>query len=469
MTVTATVTPSVSISANPGSTVCAGTSVTFTATPTNGGTTPIYQWKVNGVNAGTNSTTFTTTTLTNGQIVTFDLTSNATCPSPATVTSNGITMTLNPVAVPSISISANPGSTICAGAIVTFTATPTNGGTTPAYQWRVNGVNAGANSATFTTTTLTNGQIVTCVLTSNAACASPVTATSNSITMTVNPVVVPSISISANPGSTICTGASATFTATPTNGGTTPAYQWKINGGNVGTNSATFTTTTLTNGQTVTCVLTSNVTCATPATATSNSITMTVSIVPTITSFTPSSGSPGSGVSITGTNFNNTVVVRFNGTIASYTFVNSTSLNAIVPVGATTGTITVQRGSCTAVSTNSYIVTPVNATLNLKTFIQGYYNGSGSMAPVLFNQGVNPNTSVMDTIDIELRNSSNISQVIASRRSAVSTLGNSTYTLPGSLIGNSYYIVVKYRNAIETWSKNAVLINSNTTFDFTTP
>ena len=56
----------------------------------------------------------------------------------------------------------------------------------------------------------------------------------------------------------ICQGTSVTFTAVPVNGGTTPAYQWKVDGANVGTDSPTYVTTSLTNGQVVTCVMTSN-------------------------------------------------------------------------------------------------------------------------------------------------------------------------------------------------------------------
>lgn len=304
MTVTNTVTPSVSIAANVGTTICAGNSVTFTATPVNGGTTPSYQWRVNGNPVGTNSSTYTTTGLTNGQQVTCTLTSNAPCRTSNTANSNVLTMTVNPMVTPSVSIAANPGNSICAGASVTFTATPTNGGTSPSYQWRVNGNPVGTNSSTFTTNTLTNGQQVTCTLTSNAACLTTTTANSNSITMTVTPIVTPSVSITANPGNTICSGTSVTFTATPTNGGT-PSYQWRVNGNPVGTNSNTYTTTTLTNGQQVTCDMTSSITCATPATITSNTITMSVgtTIAPTvnISAFPGTTNCAGQSITFTAT------------------------------------------------------------------------------------------------------------------------------------------------------------------------
>ncbi|NCA77551.1 MAG: hypothetical protein EOM90_14560 [Alphaproteobacteria bacterium] len=85
-----------------------------------------------------------------------------------------------------IASSSNP---VCAGAPVTFTATPVNGGTSPVYQWKLNGTITGTNSPTYTFTPL-NGDAVTCVLTSNATCITGNPATSNTITMTVNPIPV---------------------------------------------------------------------------------------------------------------------------------------------------------------------------------------------------------------------------------------------------------------------------------------
>ncbi len=330
MTVTPTVTPTISIVASPAGAICAGTSVTFTASITNGGTTPVYQWQVNGSNVGTNSPTYVSSTLTNGQIVTCILTSNATCPSPsATVTSNAITMTVNPVVVPSVTIVASPTGAICAGTSVTFTATPTNGGTTPTYQWQVNGLNVGTGGTTYTSTTLANGNIVTCIMTSNAACPSTATATSNAITMTVNATVTPSVSVVASPAGPICAGTSVLFTATSTNGGTTPTYQWQVNGTNVGTGGTTYTTTTLANGDIVTCILTSNATCASPLTATSTGITMVVNPIPPTPTISVS-GTTLTSSSATGNQWYLNGVLIAGATNQNYTFTSNGTYTVIV-------------------------------------------------------------------------------------------------------------------------------------------
>ncbi|MGF7079365.1 gliding motility-associated C-terminal domain-containing protein [Mucilaginibacter sp. UYCu711] len=262
------VSPVTSVVVNASATAtCPGTAVTFTATATGGGgSTPGYQWLINGINAGTNSATFTTATLQNNDVVSCVVTTGLACSAPAT--SNQLTMKILS-SVNSITIGAS-ATTICPVAAVTFTATPTGGGATPAYQWMVNGINAGTNSATFTSTALQNNDVVSCVLTTGLACSVP--ATSNQVTIKVVAQVT-AVAITAS-ATTICTGTAVTFTATPTGGGTTPAYQWMVNGLNAGTNSATFTSTALQNNDVVSCVLTTSLACSVPAT--SNQVTIKV-------------------------------------------------------------------------------------------------------------------------------------------------------------------------------------------------
>jgi len=218
---------SISASAN---NICSGTSVTYTATPTNGGSTPSYQWLVNGISGFPPGSTFTYTPA-NGNIITCILTSsNTVCTSNNPATSNAVNMVVNPnlpVAV-TISPSENP---VCAGSSVTFTATPTNGGVNPTYQWFVNGGDV-LQSAPTMSYIPANGDLVTCVMNSNITCPTGNPATSNTITMienTVNPVSI----VITTPVTTVCSGTSVTFTATPTNGGTNPGYHWFINGGGV--------------------------------------------------------------------------------------------------------------------------------------------------------------------------------------------------------------------------------------------
>jgi len=93
LSLTPTVTPSVTIVKNPAGNICPGTTVTFTATPANGGT-PTYQWRLNGAPvAGATNAIWVNNTLANGNTVSVLM--NATgCVSPLAVTSNTITVTV---------------------------------------------------------------------------------------------------------------------------------------------------------------------------------------------------------------------------------------------------------------------------------------------------------------------------------------------------------------------------------------
>ena len=97
-------------------------------------------------------------------------------------------VTVNPGDSVSISIS-TPADSVCEGTQVAFTATPVNGGSSPSYQWKVNGIDAGTDSPTFSYNP-SNADIVTCILaSSNMICITNDPATSNAITLTVNPIL----------------------------------------------------------------------------------------------------------------------------------------------------------------------------------------------------------------------------------------------------------------------------------------
>lgn len=295
MTVNSTPVTGVSISAT-NTSICAGTNVTFTAAPVNGGSLPVYQWQVNGINVGSNSNVYSSATLNNNDNVTVVMQSSQPCAGPNT--SNVVVITVASPITPGVSIAAS-ATAVCFGTNVLFTATPVNAGAAPVYQWQINGINVGTNSPLFTSTTLNNNDLVSVRMTSTASCLTQPTANSNVITMSVGSPVTPVVSITAS-SIIICAGNNVTFTAAATNGGAGATYQWKVNNGNVGTNSNVFSSATLQNNDIVTVELTSTVACATPPTVNSNSIVITVNSNPvTSVSINASSTSICSGTNVT--------------------------------------------------------------------------------------------------------------------------------------------------------------------------
>lgn len=76
--------------------------------------------------------------------------------------------------------------------------------------------------------------------------------------------------------------------------------------------------------------------------------------------------------------------------------------------------------------------------------------------------------NIADSISIELHYSTYpYTKAGNTYRAALMTTGTITLNLPGGFSGE-YYVVVKHRNSIETWSANPVAFNTgNTSYDFT--
>ena len=97
-----------------------------------------------------------------------------------------LVLSVTTAVTPSVSI-VTSATTICVGSSVTFTATPINGGSVPAYQWKKGGIAiVGATASTYTVNSLNNNDVISCVLTANNACQTAATAISNNVTILWN-------------------------------------------------------------------------------------------------------------------------------------------------------------------------------------------------------------------------------------------------------------------------------------------
>lgn len=105
-------------------------------------------------------------------------------------------------------------------------------------------------------------------------------------------------------------------------------------------------------------------------------------------------------------------------------------------------------------------------TLNLKFYIEGYYDTvSHAMKPVKANQGVGISTTDVDDITVELHDATTFA-LVATTNSILKTDGTANCTFNASYIG-SYFIAVKHRSAIQTWSNIPIALTTGTnSFDY---
>jgi hypothetical protein len=125
---------------------------------------------------------------------------------------------------------------------------------------------------------------------------------------------------------------------------------------------------------------------------------------------------------------------------------------------ATTGayTYTSQNAAgCDSVATLNLTIA-CSTVVNLTCLIQGYWDaGSSAMLPVLANQGEVSTATACDSIDVELRDITTYAMV-QSVRTVLNQNGTANCVFPATT--GDYYIVVKHRSAIQTWSALPVTV-----------
>jgi gliding motility-associated-like protein len=274
LTVTQSVTPTVSLSVSPSNSICAGSTVTFTAIPTDEGNNPQYIFYINGAAQPPQTSNVFTWIPLNGNTFMVTLISDAPCATITNVDSGTETITVSsslPVGI----VLVDPGQ-VCNGSSINLMANPVNQGSNPVYEWNVNGsVIATTSVPTYTYLTPSAGETVSVRLINNESCATGSPFTSNTITLDVVSSLVPSVTVTASQLQT-CSNSPVTFTAVPINEGTSPVYQWFVDGTEqIGISGAIITYSPVADIS-VFAVLHSDAQCASPLTAQSPTVVVTV-------------------------------------------------------------------------------------------------------------------------------------------------------------------------------------------------
>jgi gliding motility-associated-like protein len=321
MSVSALVAPAISIASGAAGAVCAGTPLGFSAAVTGGDGSGSYEWLVNGAAAGAGGgsgtgagASFSPTGLNNGDLISCVYVDNTVCVVPGQIVSNVITAQIVPVVDVSVVVSAS-AQTVCAGSGVDFSAVIGGGGGAPVLEWDLNGVPVGLGTS-FSSSTLNNGDVVSCQLKSSAACASPDPAVSNAIAITVHPVLVSAVSVGYAPA-VLCSGKPVVFTAAAVNGGTDPTYDWSVNGAAVGGTGtgASFSSSSLASGDVVSCQVSNAAQCVV---ASQGAVTVTVYPTPEVGVVAPVIINKGQSL---------TLALPVTGDVASYAWSPSLGLS----------------------------------------------------------------------------------------------------------------------------------------------
>lgn len=378
--------------------ICQNTSVTFTgAGATN------YQYFINGSSVTSSSTTptFTSSTLANGAIVMVVGESNN-C-----YVSSQITMTVN--GIPNVSaISSDADNILCFGDPLTITGSGANS----TYQISIDGTpSAPQASGVFTPSLAVGTHNIYLIGTSTNGCSNN---SSNTFSITVNGI--PSMTLTSNDAdNTICAGQPVTFTGSGAN-----LYQFYINGSSQTSNSPsnTFTTSSLTNGQTVTVRGTTS-----GCTGISTGLTFTVNAIPSMT--------------VTSTDADNAFC---QGSGVVYSATGPTSYQFFVDGNSQGAPSATNTFNASGLATGNHVLTITGTTTGCST--TSNQNITVNANPIVSMSSSDVDNTICTGQSVTLTGSGTTNYQFFQNGSAIgaSTI-NATYTTSAIANGNSFYVI----------------------------
>ncbi len=99
--------------------------------------------------------------------------------------------------------------------------------------------------------------------------------------------------------------------------------------------------------------------------------------------------------------------------------------------------------------------------LQISAFLEGLYIGNNTMTSAIYNANGQASNTMADSIIVSLYQSNSTFNLVYSVKSILNVNGLCIVSIPISYLGNSYYLVIKHRNSIETWSSQAIALSSS--------
>jgi 1,4-alpha-glucan branching enzyme len=165
-------------------------------------------------------------------------------------------------------------------------------------------------------------------------------------------------------------------------------------------------------------------------------------------------------INITDPTMNVTVIGNFNVTSASgnpnfqntgkwYDYLSGDS----IIITNTSNLITLSPGEFHIYTSVKFPASTGGVVLNLTILLQGFYNGS---------------SMVSDSVTVELHNAISPHTLVEAKKGILNNAGFGTFNFLTAINGTSYYIVIKHRNGVETWSATVQSFASGVLYyDFT--